>query len=85
VLRRAAERTRHGRWLIAPAADAHAVTRRYPEGTSISEIDFEIRDGVVRVIDCIPLADDRWEWLLRAVAGSPAELQVLLRYRQTAA
>jgi GH15 family glucan-1,4-alpha-glucosidase len=45
----------HGRWLIAPAMDPTAVSRRYRDGTLVLETDFETEDGAVRVVDCMPL------------------------------
>jgi GH15 family glucan-1,4-alpha-glucosidase len=41
---------RHGRWLIAPAAQASSV-RRYRGDTLILETDFETDDGKVRIVD----------------------------------
>lgn len=58
----------HGRWAIAPRAEATAVSRRYREGTLILETDFETASGAVRVIDCMPLSNERWD-VLRIVVG----------------
>lgn len=58
----------HGRWLIAPAAEAHSVRRRYRDGTLILETDFETSEGAVRIIDWMPLADGRRD-LVRIVEG----------------
>ncbi|MBZ0134083.1 MAG: glycoside hydrolase family 15 protein [Rhodocyclaceae bacterium] len=58
----------HGRWLVAPAAAAKSVRRRYRDGTMILETDFETDEGAVRVIDCMPLSDERWD-VLRIVEG----------------
>jgi GH15 family glucan-1,4-alpha-glucosidase len=59
---------RHGRWLIAPAGAVQATRRRYREGTLILETDFETAGGAVRVTDCMPLTDERWN-LVRMVEG----------------
>ena len=59
---------RHGRWLLAPAAETRRVTRRYRKGTLILETDFETDDGAVRIIDCMPVSDERAD-LVRIVEG----------------
>ena len=59
---------RHGRWLIAPAAKVLNTKRRYREGTLILETEFETAEGAVRIIDCMPLSDERWD-VLRIVEG----------------
>ena len=58
----------HGRWLIAPAAEVRSVRRKYREGTLILETEFETNEGAVRIIDCMPLANERWD-VLRIVEG----------------
>ena len=58
----------HGRWLLAPAGDVSAVRRRYRDGTLILETEFETSGGAVRVIDSMPLANDRWD-VSRIVEG----------------
>jgi len=58
----------HGRWLIAPAAGAISVQRRYRDGTLILETDFETDAGAVRIIDCMPMTDGRHN-LVRIVEG----------------
>jgi GH15 family glucan-1,4-alpha-glucosidase len=42
---------RHGRWLLAPAAPARAVRRRYRRETLILETDIETDSGTVRLTD----------------------------------
>ena len=49
----------HGRWQIAPEAAVRRVQRRYRAHTLILETDFETDGGAVRVVDCMPLANDR--------------------------
>ncbi|MEO6408358.1 MAG: glycoside hydrolase family 15 protein [Burkholderiaceae bacterium] len=58
----------HGRWLLAPDGAVREVSRRYRDGTLILETDFETDDGAVRVIDCLPLSNERWD-VLRIVEG----------------
>lgn len=49
----------HGRWQIAPAGEVSAVRRRYRSGTLILETEFETAEGAVRIIDSMPLSNDR--------------------------
>ena len=65
----------HGRWVLAPCAEASVVQRRYREGTMILETDFETQDGAVRVIDCMPLSNERWD-VLRIVVGLRGRVQM---------
>jgi GH15 family glucan-1,4-alpha-glucosidase len=58
----------HGRWLIAPVAEARSTRRRYRDGTLILETEFETDEGAVRIIDCMPLSNERWD-VLRIVEG----------------
>ncbi len=58
----------HGRWSIAPAAKIVGTSRRYRDGTLILETDFQTDAGAVRIIDCMPLSDERWD-VLRVVQG----------------
>ncbi|HSE13203.1 MAG TPA: glycoside hydrolase family 15 protein [Rudaea sp.] len=58
----------HGRWLIAPAEQVRAVRRRYRDGTLILETEFETQHGAVRIIDFMPLSDERWD-VVRIVEG----------------
>jgi GH15 family glucan-1,4-alpha-glucosidase len=58
----------HGRWLIAPTGAVRRVSRRYTEGTLVLETDFETDTGSVRLIDFMPLSDQRWD-VVRVVEG----------------
>jgi GH15 family glucan-1,4-alpha-glucosidase len=58
----------HGRWLIAPAAEVLGIRRKYRDGTLILETEFETNDGAVRIIDCMPLSNERWD-VVRIVEG----------------
>jgi GH15 family glucan-1,4-alpha-glucosidase len=60
--------SRHGRWLIAPAAEVRRVRRRYREGTLVLETEFETDEGIARVVDCMPLLDKHSD-VLRVVEG----------------
>jgi GH15 family glucan-1,4-alpha-glucosidase len=45
----------HGRWQIAPAGGVRSVERRYHGHTLVLETTFHTDDGVVRVIDFMPI------------------------------
>ncbi len=65
----------HGRWLIAPVAEARSAHRRYRDGTLILETDFEASDGAARIIDFMPLSGKRWD-VVRIVEGLRGALQM---------
>ena len=48
----------NGNWQIAPAGEARRVERRYRPGTLVLDTDFETDDGLVRLVDCMPLGED---------------------------
>jgi GH15 family glucan-1,4-alpha-glucosidase len=58
----------HGRWLLAPEAPVKEVRRRYRGQTLVLETEFHTDEGVVRVIDAMPIRT-RWLDLVRVVEG----------------
>jgi len=58
----------HGRWLLAPACKPTQIRRRYRGDTLILETEFDTEEGSVRVIDFMPLSDERWD-VVRIVEG----------------
>jgi GH15 family glucan-1,4-alpha-glucosidase len=74
---------RHGRWLLAPAAEARAISRRYRPGTLVLETDFETADGMVRLIDFMALREGGPPRVMRIVEGLrgrvPMRLELALR------
>jgi GH15 family glucan-1,4-alpha-glucosidase len=58
----------HGRWLLAPAGRVKSVRRSYLDDSLILQTDFHTQRGSVRVIDFMPVADDRWD-VVRIVQG----------------
>jgi GH15 family glucan-1,4-alpha-glucosidase len=46
---------KNGRWLIAPVDREARIARRYRDGTLILETEFTTQDGVVRVVDFMPI------------------------------
>jgi GH15 family glucan-1,4-alpha-glucosidase len=73
----------HGRWLVAPAGDVRASSRRYRPGTLVLETDFETDDGVVRLIDFMPRRREGPPRLVRIVQGLsgrvPMHMELSLR------
>ncbi len=63
----------HGRWQIAPTAEIKSVRRRYRAETLILETDFETAQGSARLIDFMPLSDERWD-TVRIVEGLSGEV-----------
>jgi GH15 family glucan-1,4-alpha-glucosidase len=58
----------HGRWLLAPAAQPRRMRRRYRGDSLVLETEFDTDEGSVRVIDFMPLSDERWD-IVRIVEG----------------
>ncbi len=58
----------HGRWQISPVAEVLGVQRRYRAGTLILETEFETGEGAVRIIDFMPLSNERWD-VVRIIEG----------------
>ena len=58
----------HGRWLVAPEGRVLRVARRYRDDSLVLETDFHTRSGSVRLIDFMPVSDERWD-VVRIVQG----------------
>jgi GH15 family glucan-1,4-alpha-glucosidase len=73
----------HGRWLLAPAGEVRASSRRYRPGTLVLETDLETEDGTVRVIDFMPPRGEGPPRLMRIVQGLsgdvPMRMELSLR------
>src|SRR5207247_7348050 len=73
----------HGRWLLAPAGEVRASSRRYRPGTLVLESDLETAEGAVRVIDFMPRRGDGPPRLMRIVEGLrgrvPMKMELSLR------
>ncbi|HVT35581.1 MAG TPA: glycoside hydrolase family 15 protein [Nevskiaceae bacterium] len=74
---------RHGRWLLAPAAEPRSVSRHYGDGTLILHTEFETPEGAVSVIDCMPAGVGASQ-ILRQVRGRrgrvPMRMELVLRF-----
>ena len=49
----------NGRWLLAPADEVVATSRRYVDGTALLETTFNTADGEVVLLDVMPVGDNR--------------------------
>ena len=57
-----------GRWLVAPAGKIKSVRRRYRNDSLVLETEFHTARGSIRLIDFMPLSDERWD-VVRIVEG----------------
>ena len=64
----------HGYWRIAPAGD-FTVSRQYRPGTLVLETVFETADGVVALVDFMPLRDNTAS-IVRLVQGRVGRVAV---------
>lgn len=73
----------HGRWQIAPAGEVREVRRRYRDNTLVLETEFETDDGVVVVVDCMPLRSGASD-VVRLVEGRrgrvPMKMELSIRF-----
>src|SRR3954447_19968079 len=60
---------RHGHWLLAPAAEVRAASRRYRHETLILESTVETAEGAVRIIDFMPPRREGPPRMMRIVEG----------------
>ncbi len=66
----------HGRWRIAPEATIRAARRRYRDATMILETELACEDGVIRLIDFMPLRGKAPD-LVRIVEGVEGRVPVV--------
>jgi GH15 family glucan-1,4-alpha-glucosidase len=74
---------RHGRWLVAPAGEVRATSRRYRPGTLVLETELETSEGAVRLIDFMPRRAQGPPRVMRIVEGLrgrvPMRMELSLR------
>ncbi|HEX4419438.1 MAG TPA: glycoside hydrolase family 15 protein [Kofleriaceae bacterium] len=58
----------HGRWLLAPTTEVIRTVRRYRPDSLVLETELHTRDGVVRIVDCMPVRA-AYPDLVRVVEG----------------
>jgi GH15 family glucan-1,4-alpha-glucosidase len=73
----------NGRWQLAPAGDVRSVRRRYRDETLVLETDFETDEGLVTLIDFMPI-DTSVPDLMRIVVGKrgrvPMKMDLTIRF-----
>jgi GH15 family glucan-1,4-alpha-glucosidase len=70
----------HGRWKLAPAGGIKRVERRYRGDTLVLETTFHTDDGVVRVIDCMPIRGKTVD-IVRLVEGVSGRVPIHMDLR----
>jgi GH15 family glucan-1,4-alpha-glucosidase len=69
----------HGRWLLAPAGKIKRVQRSYLKDSLILQTDFHTQRGSVRIIDFMPVSDQRWD-LVRIVQGLSGKVRMRMEF-----
>jgi GH15 family glucan-1,4-alpha-glucosidase len=73
----------HGRWKLAPAGGIRQVERAYRDESLVLETTFHTDDGVVRVVDCMPIRGTTVD-VIRIVEGVsgrvPMHMDLRLRF-----
>jgi GH15 family glucan-1,4-alpha-glucosidase len=73
----------NGRWKLAPAGGVQRVERQYHGDTLVLETTFHTDDGIIRVIDCMPIRRKAVEVVrvVEGVSGSvPVHMDLLVRF-----
>ena len=70
----------HGRWKLAPAGGIRRIERRYKGDTLVLETTFHTDDGVVRVIDCMPIRGKTVD-IVRLVEGVSGRVPIHMDLR----
>ena len=65
----------HGRWLLAPCGEIQSVRRQYVGDTAVLETEFTTADGVVAVIDFMPVRSGLPD-LVRIVLGRQGKVEM---------
>jgi GH15 family glucan-1,4-alpha-glucosidase len=70
----------HGRWLVAPVARTLEVRRSYRGDSLILQTDIDTEEGCVRLIDFMPLSDQRWD-VVRIIEGLSGRVAMRMELR----
>ncbi len=70
----------HGRWLLAPAGGVRRIERSYRGDTLVLETTFHTDDGVVRVVDCMPIRKHTVD-VVRVVEGVSGRVPIHMDLR----
>ena len=71
----------HGFWKLAPAGGIRKIERRYRENTLVLETDFTTDEGVVRVIDFMPIRGKNVVEVVRIVEGVSGRVPIHMDLR----
>ena len=73
----------HGRWSLAPSGESRMVKRCYRDDSLVLQTDLECEEGIVRLIDFMPVADGRSD-IVRIVQGVrgkvPMRMELVARF-----
>ena len=76
-------RDEHGCWVIYPGTEVRSTTRRYRPGTLILETEYACDGGVIRLIDFMPVGENRHSIrrIVEGVEGAvPIEFSLVVRF-----
>jgi GH15 family glucan-1,4-alpha-glucosidase len=73
----------NGHWRVGPAGPPIATRRRYRDGTLVLETEWDMPEGTVRLIDCMPVRDQHID-IVRIVEGVrgrvPMTMDITVRF-----
>ena len=75
--------TEHGRWLLAPLAKIKSTRRRYLDDSLVLETEFQTARGRARLIDFMPISDERWDVvrIVEGISGTVAmRMELIVRF-----
>jgi GH15 family glucan-1,4-alpha-glucosidase len=70
----------HGRWKLAPAGGIRRIERAYRKDTLVLETTFHTDDGVVRIVDCMPIRGKTVD-IVRVVEGISGRVPIHMDLR----
>lgn len=65
----------HGRWLLNPVGTLRRIHRQYRDRTLVLETEYETDDGIVTVVDCMPVRNQAPE-VIRLVIGRTGKVRM---------
>jgi GH15 family glucan-1,4-alpha-glucosidase len=73
----------NGSWRIAPTGATVASRRRYRGDSLVLETEFDVREGTVRIVDCMPIRESQAEVvrIVEGVSGTvPMRMELTVRF-----
>ena len=71
----------HGFWKLAPAGGVRSIERSYRDDTLVLETEFTTDDGVVRIVDCMPIRGKNVVEVVRIVEGVSGRVPIHMDLR----